>query len=83
MSSVDDIRAQGHDVRVARYAPSENISIAMFSGGGLAYADAAMKRGEIALAAGSARARIPISPGCRAATSMIPAQRGLVLSLSW
>ncbi len=55
MIAVDAIRAQGHDVRVARYGPSENISIAMFSGGGLAYADAAMKRGEIALAAGTAR----------------------------
>ena len=34
MVPVDGIRAQGLDVRVARYAPSENISIAMFSGGG-------------------------------------------------
>ena len=49
MVPVADIRAQGLDVRVARYAPSENISIAMFSGGGMAWADAAMKRGEIAV----------------------------------
>ena len=49
MVPVAAIRAQGHDVRVARYAPSENISIAMFSGGGMAWADAAMKRGEIAV----------------------------------
>ena len=49
MVPVADIRAQGLDVRVARYAPSENISIAMFSGGGIAWADAAMKRGEIAV----------------------------------
>jgi hypothetical protein len=55
MVAVADIRARGFDVRVARYAPSENISIAMFSGGGLAYADAAMKRGEIAVA--------PAAPG--------------------
>jgi hypothetical protein len=33
---VADIRAHGLDVRVARYAPSENISIAMFSGSGIA-----------------------------------------------
>jgi hypothetical protein len=44
------IRAQGVDVRVARYGPSENLSYAMFSGGGLAFADAAMKRGEFAVA---------------------------------
>ena len=55
MVRVADIRAQGFDVRVARYAPSENISIAMFGGGGIAWADAAMKRGEIAFAAGRAR----------------------------
>jgi len=43
------IRAQGLDVRVARYAPSENLSYAMFSGGGLAWADGAVKRGEFAV----------------------------------
>ena len=47
---VAHIRAQGHDVRVARYAPSANLSYAMFSGGGLAWADAAVKRGEFAVA---------------------------------
>ncbi|HBY28862.1 MAG TPA: adenylate cyclase, partial [Bradyrhizobium sp.] len=43
------IRAAGFDVRVARFGPSANLSYAMFSGGGLAYADAAMKRGEFAV----------------------------------
>ncbi len=60
MVPVADIRAQGQDVRVARYAPSDNISIAMFSGGGLAYADAAAKRGEIA---------VPLAAGGRASRS--------------
>lgn len=49
MVSVAAIRAQGRDVLVARYMPSANVSIAMFSGGGMAWADAAMKRGEIAV----------------------------------
>jgi hypothetical protein len=80
MTPVSTIRSQGHDVRVARYAPSENISIAMFSGGGIAWADAAMKRGEIAVP--------PAPPGshpnlsglsCRYET--FPASRGVVLSL--
>ncbi len=63
MAPVADIRAQGLDVRVARYAPSENISIAMFSGGGLAWADAAMKRGEIARGRRAARrASRPVWP---------------------
>jgi DUF3095 family protein len=54
MVSVADIRTQGRDVRVARYMPSENVTIAMFSGGGMAWADAAMKRGEIAVSASPA-----------------------------
>lgn len=43
------IRRHGLDVRVARYGPSENLSYAMFAGGGLAWADAAVKRGEFAV----------------------------------
>src|SRR6202451_3883540 len=43
------IRAQGLDVRVARFGPSANLSYAMFSGGGLGWAEAAMKRGEFAV----------------------------------
>jgi len=46
---VADIRRHGRDVRVARYGPSENLSYAMFAGGGLAWADAAVKRGEFAV----------------------------------
>src|SRR6201747_814834 len=46
---VRDIRAQGLDVRVARFGPSANLSYAMFSGGGLGWADTAMKRGEFAV----------------------------------
>ncbi len=46
---VADIRKQGRDVRVARYGPSDNLSYAMFSGGGLAWTDAAVKRGEFAV----------------------------------
>src|SRR6202047_995325 len=43
---VTAIRAQALDVRVARFGPSPNLSYAMFSGGGLGWAEAAMKRGE-------------------------------------
>src|SRR6266705_2392229 len=45
------VRAQGFDVRVARFGPSPNLSYAMFSGGGLGWAEAAMKRGEFAVEA--------------------------------
>lgn len=80
MISVADIRARGHDVRVARYGPSRNVAIAMFAGGGLAFADAAMKRGEIALPPAAAGAHPDLS-GLSCRYELIPAQRGLVLSL--
>src|SRR5450432_2009424 len=48
---VAKVRAQGLDVRVARFAPSPNLSYAMFSGGGLGWAEAAMKRGEFSVPA--------------------------------
>ena len=51
---VKAVRAQGLDVRVARFGPSANLSYAMFSGGGLGWAEAAMKRGEFAVAGGAA-----------------------------
>ncbi len=80
MVPVKDIRAAGQDVRVARYAPSANISIAMFSGGGLAFADAAAKRGEIAVPLAEPGAHPDLS-GLSCRYELIPSQRGLVLSL--
>jgi hypothetical protein len=77
---VTEIRAQGLDVRVARFAPSSNLSYAMFSGGGLGWAEAAMKRGEFA---------VPIAPpgtepdlsGLSCRFEEIPSVRGLILSV--
>ena len=80
MVPVADIRARGLDVRVARYAPSQNISIAMFAGGGIAWADAAMKRGEIAVAPAPPGAHPDLS-GLSCRYEEIPASRGVVLSL--
>jgi hypothetical protein len=74
------IRRKRLDVRVARYGPSENLSYAMFSGGGLAWADAAIKRGEFPVT--------PAPPGtwpdlaglsCR--FQEFRAARGLILSV--
>lgn len=80
MVPVAEIRAHGLDVRVARYAPSKNISIAMFSGGGIAWADAAMKRGEIAVEPAPPGAHPDLS-GLSCRYEEIPASRGVVLSL--
>ncbi len=43
------VREAGLDVRVARFAQSGDVAYAMFSGGGLGWAEAAMKRGEFAV----------------------------------
>jgi hypothetical protein len=77
---IDAIRAQGLDVRVARYAPSPNVSYAMFSGGGLAWAEAAMKRGEFIVEMAPAGAH-PDLTGLSCRFSEIPTERGLILSL--
>jgi hypothetical protein len=77
---IGDIRKRGLDVRVARYGPSPNLSYAMFAGGGLSWADAAIKRGAFAVA--------PAPPGtwpdltglsCR--FDEFRAARGLILSV--
>jgi hypothetical protein len=77
---VSAIRAQGLDVRVARFGPSANLSYAMFSGGGLAWADAAMKRGDFAIPEAPAGTQPDLS-GLSCRFEVIPAARGLILSV--
>lgn len=74
------IRAQGLDVRVARYAPSDNLSYAMFSGGGLGWAEAAMKRGDFAVRPAPAGTH-PDLTGLSCRFEEMPAALGLILSL--
>lgn len=77
---VSDIRAQGLDVRVARFGPSANLSYAMFSGGGLGWADAAMKRGEFAVPAAAPGTQPDLS-GLSCRFEEIPSTRGHILSV--
>ncbi|MET3841190.1 DUF3095 domain-containing protein [Bradyrhizobium sp. OAE829] len=77
---VKAIRAQGLDIRVARFGPSPNLSLAMFSGGGLGWADAAMKRGEFAVPAAPAGEQPDLS-GLSCRFEEIPSARGLILSV--
>jgi hypothetical protein len=77
---VQAIRAQGLDIRVARFGPSPNLSYAMFSGGGLGWADAAMKRGEFAVASAPAGAQPDLS-GLSCRFEEIPSTRGVILSV--
>ena len=74
------IRAQGLDVRVARFGPSANLSYAMFSGGGLGWAEAAMKRGEFAIEAAPSGTQPDLS-GLSCRFEEMPATRGLILSV--
>jgi hypothetical protein len=74
------IRAQGLDVRVARFGPSANLSYAMFSGGGLGWADTAMKRGEFAVAMAPPGTQPDLS-GLSCRFEEMPAVRGLILSM--
>ncbi len=74
------IRAQGADVRVARFGPSANLSYAMFSGGGLGWAEAAMKRGEFAVSPAAPGTQPDLS-GLSCRFEEIPAARGVILSV--
>ena len=74
------IRAQGLDVRVARFGPSPNLSYAMFSGGGLGWAETAMKRGEFAVPAAVPGTQ-PDLTGLSCRFEEIPSARGLILSV--
>src|SRR5215813_12279618 len=77
---VGAIRAQGADVRVARFGPSANLSYAMFSGGGLGWAEAAMKRGEFAVNPAAPGTQPDLS-GLSCRFEEIPAARGVILSV--
>ncbi len=55
LATIEEIRAEGADVRIARFAASADVSYAMFSGGGLAFLEREMKRGRFAVA--------PAAPG--------------------
>jgi hypothetical protein len=74
------VRSNGADVLVARYAPSKNIVIAAFSGGGMAWADAAMKLGKFVVPPSPTEVR-PDLTGLSCRYEEIPAARGLILSV--
>ena len=80
MVTVNRIRDQALDVRVARFAPSQDVSYAMFAGGGLAWAEAAMKRGEFAVPPAPPGARPDLS-GLSCRFEEMPSLHGVVLAL--
>jgi hypothetical protein len=77
---IEAVRAEGLDVSVARYAPSPNVSYAMFEGGGLRWADATMKRGVFAVPQ-APRGSHPDLTGLSCHFSEILSARGVMLSI--
>ncbi|WP_457092120.1 DUF3095 domain-containing protein [Microvirga sp. P5_D2] len=77
---VADIRAKGHDVRIARFAVSPDVTYAMFAGGGLAYAERRMKEGEYAIPP-AAPGTMPDLSGLSCQFDTITPERGVILSM--
>jgi hypothetical protein len=77
---VEAIREAGCDVQVARYAPSPHVSYAMFEGGGLKWADAAMKRGAFTVSKAPLGSH-PDLTGLSCHFSEIMSARGVMLSI--
>ncbi len=80
MVPVAEVRRAGLDVRIARYAASDNVSYAMFSGGGLGWAEREMKAGRKLIEAAEPGERPDLS-GLSCRWGEIPTSRGVILSL--
>jgi hypothetical protein len=77
---VSEIRANGRDVTVARYAASENATYAMFAGGGLKWAEKQIKSGRYRVKPGRYTKR-PDLKGLTCDWTPFPSQQGEILSL--
>ncbi|KQV84314.1 DUF3095 family protein [Rhizobium sp. Root1220] len=77
---VSEIRTSGRDVRLARYAASENATYAMFAGGGLKWAEQQIKSGRY-LVEPLKNAPMPDLTGLTCDWKPFPSQHGAILSL--
>ncbi|MCA0870710.1 DUF3095 domain-containing protein [Seohaeicola saemankumensis] len=77
---VDQIRAAGHDVRVARFAASAGVDYAMFSGGGLSWAEEQMKSGLHTVDPAPADT-LPDLTGLSCRWSNLKPENGIILSM--
>jgi hypothetical protein len=75
-----DVRAEGLDVRVARFSPSDFVSYAMFAGGGASWAERQMKAGRFAVEAAAPETR-PDLTGLSCRWNPIKAQNGEIVSI--
>jgi hypothetical protein len=77
---VATIRAAGLDIRVAEFAASPDLTYAMFSGGGLAWAEEQLKLGRFRVPAAPPGSRPDLS-GLTCRFEPAPSRRGIVLSI--
>ncbi len=77
---VTAIRKAGRDVAVARYQASQGVDYAMFTGGGISWAEAEMKRGQFDLAHAPAGTQ-PDLTGLSCRWSQMKARNGQILSV--
>jgi hypothetical protein len=77
---VEDLRAAGCDVAVARYRASPGVEYAMFRGGGMNWADAQMKDGHYAIAAAPEGA-FPDLTGLSCRWTPMQSRHGKILSV--
>ncbi|CAN7364523.1 MULTISPECIES: DUF3095 family protein [Ensifer] len=78
--SVREVRANGSDVRIARYAASQDATYTMFAGGGLKWAEQQIKRGRYLIRPDRDTTQ-PNLTGLRCEWKPFPSQRGEILSL--
>ncbi|MFQ6241619.1 DUF3095 domain-containing protein [Sinorhizobium meliloti] len=77
---VSDVRASGFDMRVARFKASEEVSYAMFSGGGASWAEAEMKAGRYQIEAAPPGTR-PDLTGLSCRWNPIVSHHGAIVSI--
>lgn len=75
-----DVRARGLDVCVARFRASDQVSYAMFAGGGVSWSEAEMKAGRYGVPPASPRSR-PDLTGLSCRWSPIAARNGEIVSI--
>ncbi|WP_027997814.1 DUF3095 domain-containing protein [Sinorhizobium arboris] len=77
---VSDVRANGFDMRVARFKASNEVSYAMFSGGGASWAETEMKAGRYQIAAAAPGTR-PDLTGLSCRWDPIVSRHGAIVSI--
>lgn len=80
MVPVSNIRAAGFDVKVARFQASAGVDYAMFSGGGVNWAETQMKAGHHAIPE-AAPGAVPDLTGLSCRWSHMPSKNGVILSI--